>query len=159
MARTMSSSLLFAAANAPLTGGAIAGTIIAVILLVICLVFTVGGFATGETGFGVGALTAAAAVVGAWVLFMWPLAYEYHHWIPTNGKVAAVSKRIVSDGDSIQEKYVLKFKDGRIRAVTDSAAGVLKVGDTVRLRCKKSYDFGVPRSAHGWDCKWAGTRL
>jgi hypothetical protein len=101
----------------------------------------------------------AAISAGVYVWAMWPFAYTYHHWIPTRGTVESVSKRIVSDGDNISEKYVLKFTDGRLRAVNDSAAGSLKTGDPVSLRCKKAYDFGVPRSAHGWDCKWAGRRI
>lgn len=153
------------AATGPYTGGWIIGIIaltvcvligLSIIVLTLFANTTDGGL-FGGIGFGVAWIL---VTVGVWLWASWPLSYKYHHWIPTDGVVQTVNKRIVSDGDgNISEKFVLRFKDGRIRAVNDTAAATLRKGDTVHLRCKKAYDFGVPRSAHGWDCKWAGKRI
>jgi hypothetical protein len=158
--------------DAPRTGGTIVGIIAMAVIGLVCLAGVVIGllmlfkprpyeshdrFTGGWLAFW--SILALLISAGVYVWAMWPFAYAYHHWIPTRGTVESVSKRIVSDGDNISEKYVLKFTDGRLRAVNDSAAGSLKTGDPVSLRCKKAYDFGVPRSAHGWDCKWAGRRI
>jgi hypothetical protein len=54
---------------------------------------------------------------------------------------------------------IILFTDGRVRALSDTIAATLKPGDHVVMSCKKAYDYGVPRSSQGWDCKWSGKRV
>lgn len=140
-----------------LTGGTIAGGIALAVILVCCLIWAIGWWLVDEPALGiVGALIVAAISVGIWFWAMWPFAYEYHHWIDKEGEVARVTKRLVPNGDSgMQEKIVIQMANDRgIYGITETRAALLRAGDTVHIKCKKAYDFGVPRSSHGWDCKW-----
>jgi hypothetical protein len=147
-------------AEGPKTGGWIIGLIVAALIIIIAIgivVFDPDGDRAVASLFAIIWLVVAG---GIWLWGSWPLAYEYHHWIPTEGKVEKVDKRIVSNGEgSISEKYVIKFTDGRVRALNDTVGGTLNPGDSAVMKCKKAYDFGVSRESHGWDCKWAGARL
>ena len=149
-------STLFADA---LTGGTIAGTIAAIIIAAICAFVLVAGILSGGEGWGVaiGAAVCLLITAGVYIFAMWPFAYEYHHWVDTRGTVAKIDKRLVPAGDKgMQEKIVVTATDGRLRGVTDTRATTLQAGDKFYFRCKKAYEFGVSRGAHGWDCKWAG---
>lgn len=102
-------------------------------------------------------LGTVVVTLGITVFAMWPFKHDYHFWVPTEGKVEAVSKRLVPAGDKgMQEKFVFRLEDGRLRGVLDTRAALVKVGDTVKLKCKKSYEWGVSYDSHGWDCRWAG---
>lgn len=152
-------NVLLAVADAPLTGGSIVWTIVAGILALCGIVCIIGGVIEQHLGALLSGIAWTLCVIGLYVWTMWPLSYDYHHWIPTEGTVVRVDKRIVSTGDnSISEKYVMTFEDGRVRALNDTIGGTLREGSTAVMRCKKAYDFGVPRESHGWDCKWAGER-
>lgn len=157
--------------HGPATGGWIIGLIAFIIAITLCIVvFTYATITTANKKkneykredalvVAIGALIATLGVISAFVWLSWPFAYEYHHWVPTTGTVESVSSRIVSDGDKgVNQKFVIRFTDGRVRALNDSIASVLKPGDVAQLRCKKAYDYGVPRDTQGWDCKWAGPR-
>lgn len=151
---------VIASASGPLTMEMLVGTIVAVLFLLVGAVFIAVGtrdtydpLPTIGTGLAIVALT-----VVFWLWGSWPLAYDYHHWIPTTGTVKSVDKRIVKDGDSISEKYVIRFADGRTRALNDTIGGSLRAGDVATMRCKKAFEWGVPRESHGWDCKWSGKR-
>jgi hypothetical protein len=148
-------------AEGPKTGGWIVGLILIALIIIGTPVFVVGFIVEDMPGSALGSLIVGLLCAGFWLWGSWPLAYEYHHWIPTEGTVVKVDKRIVSTGSEggISEKYVLKFSDGRVRALNDTIGGTLGEGDKATLKCKKAYDFGVSRESHGWDCKWAGPRL
>lgn len=146
---------------AGITLGALAGYIvlaIGVIVIICCFAYA---FIERDSDGVMAGLAILVIGGGIWLWAMWPpFAYEYHHWQDTEGTVETVSKRIVPDGNGgINEKYVIRFTDGRVRALNDTIGGTLREGDKAVLKCKKAYDFGVPRSSHGWDCKWAGVRL
>jgi hypothetical protein len=138
-----------------LTGGTIAAGIFMAVVVICALGWLIVFALMGEWLIGwVGPI--AVIICGlVWFWGMWPFSYDYHHWVDTEGTVAKIDSRLVPSGDSgMEEKIVITFTDGRLRGVTETRATALKPGDKVHLRCKKAYDFGVPRSSHGWDCKW-----
>lgn len=145
-----------------LTGGIIGGTLAAVVVFVLCVAAAVLFFRGSRDPldggemvfFGWVAVAAAVVTVAAWVWASWPLAYDYHHWVDKSGRVEKVSQRLVSSGNGMSQKFVVVI-DGRPYGIDDTRAALINEGDVVRLRCKKAYQFGVPRSAHGWDCRWS----
>lgn len=146
------------------TGGTIAG----LVALVIFLLAAAGSVALGiyerrarhdypifPPGFLIGGGIALALItVGCW---WWSMAFtlsgDYHSWNVKEGEVEKVAKRIVSADDGISERYVVTI-DGQPYGVDDTRAALVEVGDQVSLRCKKDYQWGVPREAHGWSCRW-----
>lgn len=159
----MNHILAIAGETGPITFGFLFGTIVAAIIVLALIVFAIILTKANRFDRYVGGVLGAALVVaGIWLAASWPLKYDYHHWVETSGVVKSVGTRLVTtgSGDSkgIGQKYVFRFEDGRLRAVNDTAAAVVKEGDVVKLRCKRAFEFGVPQSSNGWDCKWAGAR-
>lgn len=85
----------------------------------------------------------------------YPFKYEYHHWVDKKGIVEAVSSRLISAGDSggSNQRFVVVV-NGEPLGVDDTRASLIKVGDSVFLKCKKEYEFGTSLAANGWACKW-----
>lgn len=143
-----------------LTGGIIGGTIAAVACLLIAVALIVVGLRVRYDG-GIlicaGALLAVSTVVG-FVWASWPFAYDYHHWVDKEITVKRSNSRLLTDSNgNIQQKIVVTDDKGHFYGINETRATLLEPGNTVRLRCKKAYDFGVPRAVHGWDCKWNDT--
>jgi hypothetical protein len=92
-----------------------------------------------------------------WMSSAFTTSGDYHAWNVKTGTVSEVSKRIVPAGDKgIQERFVVRLREaGGLYGIDDTRASLLKSGDEVRLKCKKDYQWGVDRSAHGWACRWA----
>lgn len=137
--------------------GLMVGPAVGGVLFLVCL--TVGiwlfvlddgdGFKVfGGIFIGFGVLSLALVAV-----FMYPYKKEYHYWQSVNGYVASVNKRLIADGDSMSERFVVKLADGRIRSCDDTRCADLKVGDPVQLECKRAWQF---TGTDGWDCNWAG---
>lgn len=128
---------------------------IAIFALALVLLYSI---AEQEARVGIGALACFAVF---FLLWFWGMAFtfssDYHSWNPKSSKVVAVSKRIVPAGDTgIQERFVFKLEDGALYGVDDTRASLVRVGDFVNLKCKKDFEWGTPRYAHGWACKWNG---
>lgn len=140
-----------------LTGGMLGGTIAAVIIALICLVVIVAGFFMRYDGFPaiVGGAICLLITAGIWLWASWPLAYDYHHWVDKKVTVTEVAKRQVSSDSGFYEKFVVKDDTGAYYGIDDTRAALVKPGETLKLRCKKAYQFGIDRSSHGWDCRWA----
>lgn len=103
-----------------------------------------------------GFICTGAAVIVALVSLAgyWPYKHDYHFWVPVQGKVENVSKRLVSDGDKgMQERYVVTI-DGQPYGIDDTRASLVKKGDTLSIACKKEYQWGS--RDHGWGCRWDG---
>jgi uncharacterized membrane protein YccC len=159
--------MTYLAESAPLTGGMIAGTIAAVVVLLVLIVcFVVAllwlrnsdhydrGLALATT---IGCGLACVATVLAWLWSSWPLSYDYHHWITKRVTVTDTSSRLLTDSNgNINQKFVVRAADGAYYGINDTRASLVREGARVVLRCKKAYEFGTPRDAQGWDCKWAG---
>lgn len=142
------------------TAGTIGGTIAAVLAAAACAAlgrFFWRDYYSGR-GEAIAAFVAAGVVVPlVWLGAMWPLAGDYHRWRPVEGTVVQVDKRLVSNGDNgMSERFVFRFADGRLRGVDDTRASTVRRGDKVTLKCKKDFEWGVPRAANGWACRWAG---
>jgi hypothetical protein len=144
------------------TGGFIGGTIAAVVLALCAVAALVVGLLIrrdgqgGDGGFIFGGLAVLVVVSVAWVWASWPLAYDYHHWVDKRVTVTEVSSRLLSDGDhGISQKFVVRDPSGVFYGIQDTRAALIHKGDTVHLRCKKAYQYGVSRASHGWDCRWA----
>jgi hypothetical protein len=145
------------------TGGTIAGYIALPLLLLACIGF---GFAcaTGLGGYDhalavcgiVAAVLCVPIILGFW---WWGMAFttssDYHAWNVKQGTVEQMSKRLIATENGMSERVVFKI-DGQPYGVDDTRATLVKVGDTVSLRCKKDYEWGIPREAHGWACRWNG---
>jgi hypothetical protein len=157
---------------AAITGGALAGWIILGLVLLGCLIAAAAGLIHAQTGTdsggpyrmsdkAVGLWWVAGAVIVALLtagLWWWSMAFttsgDYHAWNVKEGIVEKVAKRLVAAGDSgMQERYVVTI-DGQPYGIDDTRAALVEPGDQVSLRCKKDYQWGVPRDAHGWACRW-----
>lgn len=102
-------------------------------------------------------LVVIAVVVGLITLAaMWPLKYEYHHYVSKRGVVETVAKRIVSSGDNgISERYVVKLVgDPYPYGIDDTRASLIKPGVMVGIKCKKEHQFFQPYEQNGWACRW-----
>lgn len=150
--------------SGPITGGFIVGLVTLVVCLFIGVFMFFYGLANWSDrsydqaifrGTAIGGLVVAIASFGVWLFASWPLAYEYHHWVPVQGKVEQVSKRLKSCGDGCVEQRYVVIVHGKPYGIDDTRAALLHEGDSVSIRCKKEYEYGVSRGAHGWACKWA----
>jgi hypothetical protein len=145
--------------------GWIIGGPIAIILLLLILAATIACFRLafaepGEYGFWMGAgITVGLIGMLLTAFFMTPWGFyptggsDYHKYKPKTGEVSEVGRRLLPSGEkSMEEKIVVRFKGSNQEyGVTDTRAALLKPGDTLVIKCKKSYDFG---SVAGFDCKY-----
>lgn len=142
--------------TASITAGAIFGYAYLIIGVLLGVVWAVPLAINREWASALGGL---AAVVIIAATFWWGMAFttsaDYHAWNAKTGEVEQVSKRLIATDSGMSERYVLKI-DGQPFGVDDSRASLAKEGDKVSLLCKKDYQWGVPREAHGWACRWNG---
>ena len=145
---------------ATMTGGTIIGLVTLAVCLLLCLGGLVIGFAarSGRDPAGWwwigGSVISALVVLGLW---WWAMAFtlsgDYHAWNVKEGKVERVAKRLVAKDKGMAERYVVTF-NGQPYGIDDTRAALVRAGDEVSLRCKKDFEWGVPREAHGWACRW-----
>lgn len=155
-----------------ITYGFVFGTLVAVLLAVLCVGVIVycsaalredeGGHRLSHDDRGAARVVrlcswlALAATVVVYVAGSWPFKHDYHWWVDKSGTVSAVSSRLIPSGDkSVQQRFVVVV-GGQPLGVDDTRASLLKPGDRVSLRCRKENEWGTPQSAHGWKCKWNG---
>lgn len=135
-----------------------AGIVLTLLLLALGTLFLrVGGYDSGFIG---GLTLFLGLTTGILTLaLMWPLKYDYHHWKPVTGQVQQINKRLVGVGsnDGASERYVVRLS-GREYGIDDSRASLLKVGDTVAIKCKKEHEFMQPYGDDGWACRWGSGR-
>jgi hypothetical protein len=141
-----------------ITLGALAAYILLAVAVVALIVALVVVPDSGRAAWSAGALGLFVVFLVVW---WWGMAFtfsgDYHAWNVKEGTVTAVNKRIVSTGENkISERYVLRFEDGNQYGVDDTRASLVQRGDVVRLKCKKDYEWGIPRESHGWACRWLG---
>lgn len=73
---------------------------------------------------------------------------------PVTGQVDRIEKRLVSGGDSMEEKYVVLFEGNRQEyRVDDTRAALVKSGDELTVACKRQWQWA---STHGYECRWIG---
>ena len=81
--------------------------------------------------------------------------HEYHAWNVKQGTVSQIGNRILTNDNGISQRYVVRLGDDQLYGIDDTRASLIKVGDHVRLKCKRDWQWGVPRQAQGWACRWA----
>jgi hypothetical protein len=104
---------------------------------------------------GLAAFVAVCVVIGITTITYWPFKAEYHQYRAVDGTVSSVANRLVSAGDKggSNQKFVVTLTSGQQQyGIEDTRAALLKPGDTVHLRCIRSYDYGSSNA--GYDCKW-----
>lgn len=152
---------------ASVTGGTIVGLVGLAIVLILCFfAIGVGGpmrrGAHYDQSFGAwlfwGGIVVIPVAIGMW---WWGMAFtlsgDYHAWNVKRGTVERINNRLISRGEGrVSQRYVA-IVNGQALGIDDTRASLLRPGDPVRLKCKKDYEWGVDRSAHGWACRWAAS--
>jgi len=135
------------------------------IIIVVCIGVTIGCFLwmineTYQQGFAlvvtsVAALVTLAVILGTLAGF-YPYEKEYHAYIQKVGTVKSVSKRIVGGSDgAINEKFVVKYTDGRTFGCLDTRCALVKPGNTLVLTCIRKWDY---QASDGYDCGFVERR-
>ena len=144
----------------PLTSGALFGSITFGVGALLCLVWIIGWWLSGDydrAGAIVGGVIVLVISTIIYVVAMYPFSYDYHHWVRVDGQVGKIGKRFISNGDNgMSQRYVVSI-NGQPYGIDDTRASLLRTGDTVHLACKKDFEWGVPREANGWACRWRGS--
>lgn len=133
------------------TGGTIAGAIIAIVGVAFAIGILIAGLHYDERFIAWVGAVVAIAVLGTYVLAMWPFEAAYHKWQPVVGELASIDKRLLSDGQGgMSEAFPVTIK-GRddVYRVDDTRAATWKPGTHVKLRCKRDYSFS---GYDGWTC-------
>lgn len=89
---------------------------------------------------------AALCTVGITSCALYPYEKEYHYWTKNSGVVAQIDKRIA---EGIEEKFVVRYEDGRERGCLDTRCAAVKPGDTLTLSCKRVWQY---EGTDGYDC-------
>ena len=89
-------------------------------------------------------------LVGISAAGFYPYKAEYHQFRPVTGQVEKIGKRLVSEGDGMQERYVFRI-NGQDYGVDDTRASQTQVGDVVSLSCIREWVYA---STSGWACRW-----
>lgn len=133
-----------------------------VILLIICLVITVGAFvwwrrnwdsygSDDALGFSIGAAIVAVLLIAGTAWGMWPYKTEYHKWIETSGTVEQIESRIMATDSGPTERYVVTLDNGNIRSCDDSRCTQIEEGDELTLMCKRDWQWA---GEHGYSCNY-----
>jgi hypothetical protein len=97
-----------------------------------------------------------ALVTGISLFCYWPLKAEYHQYRPVSGVVATTNSRLIASdtsGGGSNQKFVFTLVGTPQQyGVNDTRAAATRPGDTVHLRCVRSYEYGSNNA--GYDCKW-----
>jgi hypothetical protein len=121
-------------------------------ITVIALVFMVVGIRLREgvpiaSGGGV-----ALICVVLMLLVSFPYDKQYHAYYPVTGTVQQVDKRLLPDGDSMQEKIVVLYEGSSQQfGCEDTRCASVRPGDELSLKCITDWDF---QGADGRDCRF-----
>lgn len=129
---------------------------IALVVAILLLAFFLLGVAFAGDGEGRAFAVLLTIACVLWIFLPWGIFVtggdDYHKFKPKTGVVAELGKRLVSKDKGMEEKIVIRFEgDPQEYGVSDTRAGLLKVGDTATVKCKRSYQFA---SQSGYDCRW-----
>ena len=135
------------------TLGVVLGLPLAALLVIGCLIWIIYWFREEEFDLAFRGVTLAIAIIVITGLVMWPWKAEYHAYRPIEGTVTSVNSRILPAGEAVEQKFVVTLEgDPHPYGIQDTRASLLKVGDNVKLRCRKVYQWGS--TDHGDDCRW-----
>lgn len=108
-----------------------------------------GAFTTGL----IGVVICALAIAASW----FPFGAQYNRYVPVAGTVQAISSRILGDGsNSVTQRFVITYTDGRQRACDDTRCSLIRAGDFVTEICER--DFQLNNPAEGWNCNFISDR-
>lgn len=97
----------------------------------------------------------ALCVVIATTVGMYPYSAEYHQWRETSGTVTKIDKRLISTGDGMSDKFVVRFDgDGQQFGCDDTRCASVEVGDALTLSCKRAWQY---TGTDGYDCRFVST--
>ena len=86
-------------------------------------------------------------------LFPWEA--EYHQYQERRGVVKEIGKRLLADGDSMSEKFVVRFEgvDGEFGCL-DTRCAIVEPGDKLTVKCLMEWDYN---GTDGHNCKFVRT--
>lgn len=127
------------------------GIVIVGIITLIGIAWFVGWCLNDEFGLS---LAGPAVIAMAWLIFIGatypPFQMEYHEWKPVTGTVQSIGTRVMTQDSTVTQVYVFMM-DGSAYKVDDSRATLVKVGDTLKLTCKREWQrYSTP----GYTCRW-----
>lgn len=81
-----------------------------------------------------------------------PFEKKYHAWMPVDGTVLQVDKRLLSDGEGMSEKIVVIYEGSTLQyGCEDTRCASVRPGDYLALKCITDWDF---QGADGRDCRF-----
>lgn len=87
---------------------------------------------------------------------MWPYKADYHRWTAHSGTVSDVNRRMIADGNSTSQKYVVRFTGSRQEyGCQDTRCALIRPGDRIDLACKRAWQYA---GTDGWDCNFIRNR-
>lgn len=132
--------------------GFIVGLSLFTLLAVLAAVIAVWAFAERE--FLMGSLFGCGSLVLVLIalLIAFPFEKHYHAWVPVSGTVQQVDKRLLPDGDGMQEKIVVVYEGSSLQfGCEDTRCASVRPGDQLSMKCKTQWDY---QGADGRDCKF-----
>lgn len=87
---------------------------------------------------------------------MYPYKAEYHQWRTVSGTVEKIDKRLIGNGDSMEDKFVVRFADsnGAQFGCDDTRCASVEAGDALTLSCKRVWQY---TGTDGYDCRFVST--
>lgn len=85
----------------------------------------------------------------------YPWKAEYHQYVTKTGTIETISSRLLGSSDSFQQKFVVRYTDGREFGCEDTRCSLLKPGDALVLACKRTWQYA---GVDGYDCKYIESR-
>lgn len=92
------------------------------------------------------------SVVLSFAAAWWPFDMTYHRWTEKSGTVETSERRLLGEGKTMSEMFVVKFKDDpTLYRCDDTRCAALKPGKELRLLCKPVWDYAA---VDGWECRY-----
>jgi hypothetical protein len=147
-------------ASAQWTIGVLVGVPLLIVFMLVCLGiigYSLFSWRSSVLTAGITFLVLIGGLIGALVAY-WPLKAEYHQYRSVSGTVAKISSRLIAndngDRGGTSQKFVVVLTSGpQPYGVNDTRAALIKPGDTIHLKCKRTYEYGSDNA--GYDCKWS----
>ena len=99
------------------------------------------------------ALAAGGVIMIGWA--MYPYSNEYHQFRAVSGTVERIDKRLISSGDSMQDKFVVRFEGSDLQfGCDDTRCSQVDPGDALELSCKREWQY---TGTDGYNCRFTST--
>ena len=102
------------------------------------------------------AIAAVFVIVTLTPAGMYPYKAEYHQWREVSGTVEKIDRRLIGNGDSMEDKFVIRFaySGGRQFGCDDTRCASVEPGDALTLSCKRAWQY---TGTDGYDCRFVST--